>query len=131
MLLFIIFLVFSLACIFIGIYIGFSKDPFAKKNLWKTGMCAGMIFITAIGIIPMIVAGIQEAIFGYPQWGEILVIPLIIPFLIMNFIFGRTKSFGLVGNLLYFTITSLLLFGGLGAFIGYVISIFIPSEKNT
>ncbi|MDD3627407.1 MAG: hypothetical protein PHV06_08820 [bacterium] len=126
----IIFLVVILVFISIGIYISLSKSPFKKKNLWKTGMVIGVIFITITGIIPLIIAYIQEAFFGYPQWGLILAIPLFIPILILDRIFGTFEYFGVIGNLVYFIITSFVLYGGGGAFLGYIIGLFISSGKK-
>ncbi|MCK4667741.1 hypothetical protein KAU33_13375 [Candidatus Dependentiae bacterium] len=124
------FLVLSWAFFFIGIYIRFSKDPFAKKNLWKTGMWAGIIFITISVIIPFkVVITLYDSI-PLPSFPSVMFVHLLFAIMLECFL-GGPGSLVPFGTLyIRFSITLLLLYGGLGAFIGYVIGKFIPSEKK-
>ncbi len=127
MLFWIIVIMLSLVLITIGIYINFSKYPFAKKNLWKTGMVAGIIFNLITGLIPYILywARITPA-----EWSIALIVPLYFPIKITDYFYSVFPINLGIGNILVFFFISLMCYGGVGAFIGYIISIFKTTEKE-
>ena len=108
----------------------FRKSYIAKKITWKSGMLAGIIFILVVGIIPMIVAEIQKQFFNYPQWSEYLVIPFCFQFVIMYSVMDVGESPNVFIYVIYFIITSVIIYGSIGTVIGYMLQDKNPKPKK-
>ena len=93
-----------------------------KKINWKWGMVTGLIINFIFGIIPLIIAGIQLMFFGYPKMIVYLAIVFCIPGIIFLLILRHSgSSIGYLGSIMFLIITSSIIFGGIGAVVGFIL----------